>query len=139
MRVERIMTRNPATVAPHDSLRLAIALMKAGGFRRLPVVEECQLVGIITDRDIRLITNSPVILREKWYDEYLLDAIKVEACMTLAPITVTLDTSVEEAAKLMRDRKVGGLPVMQTDRLVGIVTETDVLNCFIELLESGLV
>jgi acetoin utilization protein AcuB len=139
MRVERIMTRNPATVAPHDSLRLAIALMKAGGFRRLPVVEECQLVGIITDRDIRLITNSPVILREKWYDEYLLDAIKVEACMTLAPITVTLDTSVEEAAKLMRDRKVGGLPVMQTDRLVGIVTETDVLNCFIELLESGVV
>lgn len=139
MRVERIMTRNPATVAPHDSLRLAIALMKEGGFRRLPVVEEYQLVGIVTDRDIRLITNSPVILREKWYDEYLLDAIKVEACMTLDPITVIPDTSVEEAAKLMRDRKVGGLPVMQTDRLVGIVTETDVLNCFIELLESGVV
>jgi acetoin utilization protein AcuB len=139
MRVERIMTRNPATVAPHDSLRLAIALMKKGGFRRLPVVEEHQLVGIVTDRDIRLITNSPVILREKWYDEYLLDAIKVEACMTLDPITVIPDTSVEEAAKLMRDRKVGGLPVMQTDRLVGIVTETDVLNCFIELLESGVV
>lgn len=133
------MTRSPVSVAPHDSLRRAIALMREGGFRRLPVVEEHQLVGIVTDRDIRLITNSPVILREKWYDEYLLDAIKVEACMTLDPITVTPDTSVEEAAKLMRDRKVGGLPVMQADRLVGIVTETDVLNCFIELLESGVV
>jgi CBS domain-containing protein len=57
MRVERIMTRNPITVAPQDSLRRAIVLMKDGGFRRLPVVEEHQLVGILTDRDIRLITN----------------------------------------------------------------------------------
>ena len=137
MRVERIMTRNPATVAPHDGLRLAIALMKEGGFRRLPVVEEYQLVGIVTDRDIRLITNSPVILREKWYDEYVLDTAKVEACMTVDPITVTPDSSVEEAARLMRDKKVGGLPVMQAGRLVGIVTETDVLNYFIELMESG--
>ena len=137
MRVERVMTRNPVTVGPHDSLRLAIALMKEGRFRRLPVVEEHQLVGIVTDRDIRLITNSPVILREKWYDEYLLHTIKVEACMTPCPITVTPDTSVEEAARLMRDRRAGGLPVMQAERLVGIVTETDMLNCFIELLESG--
>jgi acetoin utilization protein AcuB len=68
-----------------------------------------------------------------------LDTIKVEACMSPAPITVTPDTSVEEAAKLMRDRKMGGLPVMQADRLVGIITETDTLNYFIELLESGAV
>ena len=137
MRVERIMTRNPVIVAPWDSLRRAIALIKEGGFRRLPVVGEQRLVGIVTDRDIRLDSNSPIILREKWHDEYLLDHVKVEACMTPDPIAVTPDTSVEEAAKLMRDRKVGGLPVMQGDELVGIVTETDVLNYFIELLESG--
>ena len=99
MRVEKIMTWNPDTVTPHDSLRWAIILMKGGGFRRLPVVERQQLVGIVTDRDIRLATNSPVILREKWHDEYLLDNVKVSACMTRDPITVTPDTSVEEAAR----------------------------------------
>ena len=137
MRVERIMTRSPVTVAPQNSLRRVIVLMKEGGFRRLPVVEQQRLVGIVTDRDIRLASNSPIILRAKWHDEYLLDNVKVEACMTSDPITVTPDTSMERAARLMRDRKVGGLPVMQGDKLVGIVTETDVLNYFIEVLEGG--
>jgi acetoin utilization protein AcuB len=137
MRVKKIMTRNPVTVAPQDSLRRAIALMKEGGFRRLPVVEEQRLVGIITDRDIRLASNSPIILREKWQDEYLLDNVQVEVCMTPDPVVVAPNTGVEKAAKLMRDRKVGGLPVMQGDKLVGIVTETDVLDYFIQLLEGG--
>ena len=137
MRVERIMTLNPVTVAPHDSLRRAIALMKEGSFRRLPVLEDGQLVGIVTDRDIRLAANSPVILRERWQDEFLLDHVKVDACMTPDPITVTPDSSVEEAARLMHGRKVGGLPVVQEGKLVGIITETDILNHFIELLGRG--
>jgi acetoin utilization protein AcuB len=135
MVVEQIMTRNPITVSPEDSLRRAIALMKQGKFRRLPVVESEQLVGIVTDRDIRLAANSPVILRERWQDEFLLDHVKVDACMTPDPITVDPDTNVEEAAKLMRGLKVGGLPVVKEGRLVGIVTETDILNQLIELLE----
>ena len=69
-------------------------------------MEEQRLVGIVTDRDIRLTSNSPVILQEKWHDEFLLDNVKVEACMTSDPITVTPDTSIGKAAKLMRDRKV---------------------------------
>ncbi len=137
MYVKQIMTRNPDTVTSQDSLRQAIALMQQGEFRRLPVVENQCLVGIITDRDVRLAINSPVILREKWYDEYLLDNVTVGACMTPNPITVTPDTSVEDAARLMRDRKVGGLPVTQGNELVGIITETDVLNYLIELLEIG--
>jgi acetoin utilization protein AcuB len=135
MVVEQIMTRNPITVTPNDSLRRAIALMKEGKFRRLPVLENEQLVGIVTDRDIRLAANSPVILRERWQDEFLLDHVKVDACMTPDPITVSPDTNVEEAARLMRALKVGGLPVVKEGRLVGIVTETDILNHLIELLE----
>jgi acetoin utilization protein AcuB len=146
MHVERIMTPNPVAVAPHDSLRWAIHLMKKGSFRRLPVIEEGQLVGIVTVRDIRLATDLPVILgdyplhdrlREKWCDEWPLDNITVGACMARDPITVTPDTNVGEAARLMRDRKIGGLPVVQGGQLVGIVTKMDVLNCFIELLEIG--
>lgn len=148
MCVKKIMTQNPVTVAPHDSVRWVIHLMKKGGFHRLPVVEEGRLVGIVTDRDVRLATDSPVVLedycldaylREKWYDEWPLDNIRVEACMTPEPITVTPDTSIEEAARLMRDRHIGCLPVMQGEELVGIVTKTDVMNCFIELLENGTV
>ena len=135
MRVERIMTQNPVTVAPYDSLRRAIALMKEGSFRRLPVLENGRLVGIVTDRDVRLAANSPIILRERWQDEFLLDHVKVEACMTPDPITITPDSSVEEAAKLMRGRKVGGLPVVRDSELVGIITETDILNHFIDLAE----
>jgi acetoin utilization protein AcuB len=136
MYVKQIMTQNPNTVTPQDSLRQAVVLMQRGNFRRLPVIEKHGLVGIITDRDIRLASNSPVILREKWYDEYLLDNIQVGACMTPNPLTVTPDTRVKVAAKLMRDRKIGGLPVTQDNILVGIITETDILNCFIELLET---
>ncbi len=137
MRVERIMTQNPVTVALYDSLRRAIALMKEGDFRRLPVLENGRLAGIVTDRDIRLAANSPIILRERWQDEFLLDHVKVEACMTPDPITVTPETSIEEAARLMRGRKVGGLPVVREGKLVGIITETDILNYYIELLEEG--
>jgi acetoin utilization protein AcuB len=92
------------------------------------MTEKQPIVGIVTDRDAHLICNSPVILQEEWQDEYFLDRVKVEACMTSDPITVTPDTSIEKAANLMRDQKVGGLPVVQGDKLVGIVTETDVLN-----------
>ena len=147
MRVEKIMTRTPVTVGPHDSLRWAIHLMKKGSFHRLPVIEEGRLVGIATDRDICLATDSPFLLgnharhdclREKWHDEWPLDNIKVEACMTPDPVTVTPDTSVDEAARLMRDRKIGGLPVMQGEKLIGIVTRTDVLDYCIRLLEKGM-
>ena len=135
MVVEQIMTKSPITVAPEDSLRRAIALMKEGKFRRLPVVENDRLIGIVTDRDIRLAANSPVILRERWQDEFLLDHVKVDACMTPDPITVSPDTSIEEAARLMRGLKVGGLPVLKGHKLVGIITETDILNHLIKLLE----
>jgi acetoin utilization protein AcuB len=83
---------------------------------------------------VREALNSPIILRERWQDEELMDNALVEACMTPNPITVKPTTPVIEAARLMRDRKVGGLPVMEDDQLVGIVTETDLLDALIELL-----
>lgn len=134
--VEQVMTRNPTTVAPNDPIRVAIEQMKEHGCRRLPVVENARLVGIVTDRDLRRATNSPFVLRERWYDEFLLDQITVRACMSPNPITVTPRTPLVQAAKLMRDRKIGGLPVVEGDYLVGIVTETDLLNYLIRLLET---
>lgn len=133
--VEQVMTRNPATVAPTDSIRVAIERMKERGCRRLPVVENSRLVGIVTDRDLRRATNSPLVLRERWYDEFLLNQVPVRACMSVNPITVTPRTPLVDAAKLMHHRKVGGLPVVDGEDLVGIITETDLLNYLIRLLE----
>ncbi len=135
MRVADIMTANPVTVTPRNAIRTAINLMREGGFRRLPVVDRNKLVGVITDRDLRRAANSPYVVREKWYDNFILDHIEVGTCMTPNPITIGPDDSLAEAARLMRDHKIGGLPVVQNGQLVGIVTETDLLDFLIELLE----
>jgi acetoin utilization protein AcuB len=136
MRVADIMHSNPVTVTPRNAIRTAINLMREGGFRRLPVVDRGRLVGIITDRDLRRAANSPYVVREKWYDNFVLDHIEVGTCMTADPVTVTPETSVADAARLMRNHKIGGLPVVADGQLLGIVTETDLLDCLIAMLES---
>ncbi|GAB4566733.1 MAG: hypothetical protein Kow0047_18350 [Anaerolineae bacterium] len=136
LRVADIMTPNPVTVTPTNAIGTAISLMRAGGFRRLPVVENGRLVGIVTARDLRLASNAPVAVREQWYDNYILQHIAVSTCMTPNPVTITSDSPVSEAARLMRDHKISGLPVVDEGRLVGIVTETDLLNYLIQLLEE---
>lgn len=134
MIVSTIMTREVITVDPTSSIGTAIALMREHGFRRLPVVEEGRLIGIVTDRDLRQATNSPLVLRERWYSDFLLEAIKVRSCMTADPITVEPSTPVVEAARQLRQHKIGGLPVVEGDRVVGMVTITDMLDFLIQLL-----
>lgn len=134
--VSSVMTTDVVTVTPDTSIGEAITLMRDGNFRQLPVVEEDRLVGIVTDRDLRQATDSPLVLREKWYDEFLLDEIKVKSCMTVNPITVSPDMAVLDAVRLLRQFKFGGLPVIKGDTLVGIVTLIDVLDFLIERLEN---
>jgi acetoin utilization protein AcuB len=134
-RVANIMTPNPLTVTPRNAIRTAVNLMREGGFRRLPVVDRGRLVGIVTDRDLRRAANSPFVVREQWYDNFILDHIEVGSCMTPNPLTTEPGASVAQAARLMRDHKIGGLPVLADGQLVGIVTETDLLDFLIALLE----
>ncbi len=134
--VATAMTKNPVTVEPSETVRTAIERMSECKCRRLPVVQAGRLVGIISDRDLRRATNSPFVIRERWYDDFLLDHMFVGTCMTPDPVTVTPNTPLVTAAEIMRDRKFGGLPVVEGDHLVGIITETDLLNYLIRLLES---
>ncbi|MCA9870302.1 MAG: CBS domain-containing protein [Caldilineae bacterium] len=129
------MSEVVVTVTPDSSIGVAIVLMSEGGFRRLPVVEDGRLIGIVTDRDLRQATNSPLVLRERWYSDFLLDAIKVKSCMTPNPITVARTTPVLDVVRLLRQHKIGGLPVVENGAVVGIVTTTDVLDYLIVLLE----
>jgi len=130
------MTSDPVTISPNHSIGAALARMRRGGFRRLPVVENGELVGIITDRDLRLAMNSPFVMREGWYDSYLMEHIEVRSCMTPDPVTVDADSDLLDAVRLMRKHKYGGVPVMEDGRLVGILTETDLLNYLEQVLEA---
>ena len=100
------------------------------------MVENGRLVGIVTDRDMRRATNSPILLHETWYDNFLLEHIEVGSCMTSNPTTLSPDADILEAAVIMRSRKIGGIPIVRGDVLVGIITETDLLDHLIELLEA---
>jgi acetoin utilization protein AcuB len=135
-RLADIMTRDPVCVQSYDTLRMAIDRMRDHHCRRLPVVDNGRLVGIISDRDARLALNSPFIMRERNQDQELLDRVVVAECMTADPVTLPSDASVLEAARLMHDRKFGGIPVVDNLKLVGIVTETDLMACFIKICEG---
>lgn len=91
---------------------------------------------MITDRDLRLAMNSPYVLREGWYDSYLMEHIEVRSCMTPNPVTVTPDMPLTEAVVLLQSQKFGGVPVVQDGVLVGILSETDLLQCLLSLLEK---
>lgn len=134
--VAQIMSEAVVTVTPDSSIGVAIELMREGGFHRLPVVEEGRLLGIVTDRDLRQATNSPLVLRERWYSDFLLEAIKVRSCMTPDPIAVAPTDSVLDAVRLLRQHQIGGLPVVLEGAVVGIVTTTDILDYLIVLLEE---
>lgn len=129
--VNDLMTVEPLTVMSHTTLRDVIQLMKLEGCRQLPVVDEDgRLIGLVTDRDVRLAMNSPFILRERWQDETLLDTATAESCMTSNPLTVTPETPAYRAAEMLSAYKFGALPVVENGLLVGIITVTDFLDHF---------
>lgn len=130
--VQDLMTPNPDTIAASATLRAVLQRMKHDNCRQLPVVDdEGRLVGIITDRDVRLAMNSPLILRERWQDETLLDTMTAESCMTPEPLTVTPTMPAYQAVEMLAMYKFGALPVVAGETLVGILTVTDVLKVFV--------
>ncbi|HRO23676.1 MAG TPA: CBS domain-containing protein, partial [Promineifilum sp.] len=105
--VNDLMTIIPNTVTPQTSLRHVIELMKTQYCRQLPVLDNGKLVGIITDRDVRLVMNSPLVLHGRWQDEEILDNITAENCMTPDPMTIGPDTPAYQAANMLSIYKFG--------------------------------
>ncbi len=116
------MTTNPVVASPSEKLSSVETKMRDGGFRTIPVLKDGQLIGIITDRDIRQHVGY-------------LEHTEVDKAMAETLVTVTPSTSIREAARLLRERKIGGLPVVEDGNLVGILTVTDVLEAFTEIEE----
>ena len=134
--VEEHMTRSVITLGDDQTLRDAIALMQRHRIRHLPVVAGDRLVGILTDRDVK--RASPSLLTGVNQEEYdrVLTGTRVAQVMTRHPFSVTPSTSLKDAAKVLIDRKFSALPVIEKDRLVGILTITDLLRALHEMLED---
>ena len=137
MLVKNRMKRDPVTVMKDDSFRYALKLIRKEGIRHLPVLDGKKLVGIITDRDLRQAAPSPATTLEVHELNYLLERLKIEVIMTKKVITVTPQTSLQEAAKLLFAHKIGCLPVVENQELVGIITEGDILRAYLEQEERA--
>ena len=137
MFVKSKMERNPVTISPEASFFEARKLIREEGVRHLPVVDEKgKLLGIVTDRDIREAGPSDATLLSVQEINYLLGKLKVGGIMTPAEKLVTIqpDTLIEKAVQLLHDHKIGSLPVVDGDKLVGIITETDILELFVDVV-----
>jgi acetoin utilization protein AcuB len=142
MIVEKRMTRNPITVHPDTTVIDAQALMRREKISRLPVVDRNgRLVGIVSEKDLIYASPSRASTLDVYEMNFLLSKLTVETVMTKKVITIDGDTPVEDAARIMVDNDIGGLPVMKGNTLVGIITESDIFKMFLELFgtrEKGL-
>jgi len=134
MIIERRMTRNPVTATPDMSIAEASALMKQEKVHRLPVLDkEKRLVGIITEKDILYATPSPATSLSIHEMAYLLSKLTVKKLMSKNVVSITKDTTVEEAARMMVDQDLSSLPVLEGQQLIGIVTKSDMFKILLEL------
>ena len=133
MRVRDVMTATPITVDPETPMLEARQRMVEHRIRHLVVVEDARVVGIITDRDIRLNLPSPATSLSVWEINYLLAQLTVGGVMTASVIIVDPDQPIAEAARIMMDHKIGALPAVDGVRLVGIITESD----FVRTMAAG--
>jgi acetoin utilization protein AcuB len=129
------MSRHPLIVSPDAPVDAALKRMREEKVRRFPVVDhDGELVGIISEKDLLYAAPSPATSLSIYELHYLYSRITVEQVMTRDVITVEETDPLEEAARIMVDNKVGGLPVMREGKLVGIITETDIFKTFMEML-----
>ena len=129
MNVRDVMTENPLTVGPDAPLRQAVNLMRDRKIRHLPVVEDGgRLVGMLTDRDVRHAALVPALAQHLPWELRRLKSLRIRDVMTWSVVTTHPEATLAQAGVIMFQRRIGSLPVVEEGRLVGILTETDVLS-----------
>ena len=134
MKTKDIMTTNVVTVNEKASLIDAQRIMEAHRIRRLPVMKRDKLVGLVTKHKLLEVAPSPATSLSKWELNYLLDELTVKEIMVKNPYTVSPDTPVEEALRMGQEKGYGVFPVVEDGRLVGVVTESDIVRLMTEAL-----
>lgn len=130
------MTSNPVVVPSSINLPKAHQVMKDNKIRRLPIVDDGELVGIVTLGDVREAGPSDATSLSIYELNYLLSNLTVGDIMTTAPITVKPNDTLYSAAEIMLTRKIGGLPVLEAGKVVGIITESDIFRAAMEIFEK---
>jgi acetoin utilization protein AcuB len=139
MRVRELMTGGLITAGPESAVLDARSLMQKERIRHLLVTDkQGELLGIVTDRDIRLNLPSQATSLSVWEINHLLTRLTLDKVMTRSVITVGPDREARDAAQLMLEHRIGALPVVESGRLVGIVTETDLLRAFVRNADAAM-
>ncbi|MCL6559074.1 MAG: CBS and ACT domain-containing protein [Firmicutes bacterium] len=133
MFVRDYMSTSPVTINPGTPILEALNIMKKNKIRHLPVVDKGRLGGLVTERDLLTVSPSPATTLSVFEMNYLLSKMVVKDVMKINPIIVVPDCTIEEASLIMREHKIGSLPVVEEDRLVGIITQTDILDALIRI------
>jgi len=128
------MSRPVITVSPDDPVQDVLAMFNKEHIRRAPVMKKGKLVGVVSQTDLLNASPSKATSLSIWEMNYLVSKITVKHVMTKKVITVDVDTPIEEAARIMADNKIGGMPVMNNGRVAGVITETDLFKIFLELM-----
>ena len=134
MHVKQIMSKNPVTIGPRAKLRSVHNLMRANKVRHIPVVMNGKLLGMVTERDIRYAMVPKKIPGKKIPQGWNLDHLKVMDIMTKDACTISQNAHVEDAAKIIFGNRIGALPVMNANKMVGIISLMDLLGVFIEMM-----
>ena len=130
------MTADPYTLGPEDSLMRAVEVMRQKGIRRIPVVVGHTLVGLLAEGDLKRAQPSALASSDEDYVR-VMDETPISRIMIPKPVTVTEDTPLLDAAQTLHTMKYGALPVVRDERLVGILTDADLLGCLVSLLAQG--
>ena len=134
MLVGERMAHPVITVSPEMPIVDALNMMRREHIRRMPVVKDGEMIGIVSEKDLLNASASPATSLSVWELNYLLTKITVKEVMTKDVITISEDTPIEEAARIMADNKIGGLPVVSGEHVVGIITETSLFKLLLEML-----
>jgi acetoin utilization protein AcuB len=134
MLVGERMSRPVISVSPDASIHDVLAMFKKEHIHRAPVLKDGKLVGIISQGDLMNASPSPVTTLSVWEMNYLLSKVTVKHVMTKKVLTLNVDTPIEEAARMMADNQIGGMPVLNNGRIVGVITEGDLFKVFLELM-----
>lgn len=137
MKVKQRMTPDPITITPDTTHRQAVALMDKHGIRRLPVVKDGRLIGMVSQSDLVSSAPSKATSLSMYEITTLLDKLTVDRIMTTPVIAVDENCSLAGAANIMLKHRIGALPIVRGEELVGIITETDIFRAFVEVMGGG--